>query len=142
MYLRRGTYYVDSESLTVSGLWISTGDVRIVERGDADALAGALRAMMELSKEHVPNPQPGKRLAERLLAAAKLKTWKSFARETVCVGATHDNGWITLTPNRAVDVVGNYVPLSQKSRSVRYASEELGQTILEAFSDAAETVAK
>jgi hypothetical protein len=71
-----------------------------------------------------------------MLKAAGLKTWRTFVRDATCVSANLDNGIVTITPYRRVDRTGNYVPIPEKQREVRLASEDLGDAVMLAFEDA------
>lgn len=136
IYLRHHKYYVDSDWKTVAGFWICSGHVQVAEEGDVKGIATALRLALDSSKDGVPTPGPDKDLAGPLLSAARVRTWRTFAREATYVGATLEDGLVTLTPGQKADTAGNYVPLSEKVRTVRYASDDLGQAVIEAFNDA------
>jgi hypothetical protein len=136
IYLRRGKFFVDTESRTTAGFWIATGPVRVLNESDSAGVSEALKSALEASTTGVDTPSPGEDLTGPMLAAAGLKSWGSFVKDAKCVGATLADGVITLTPDRKVDELGNYVPISEKARTVRASSSELGSAIIESFRDA------
>jgi hypothetical protein len=136
LYLRRGKVFVESNSRTTSGFWIVTGPVRVFDEADIAGVGEALRMALENSRRGVETPGPGEDLTGPMRAAADVKTWSAFVKEARSVDATLTDGVVTLTPYRRVDRIGNYVPISEKARTVRLLSDELGREIAESFRDA------
>ncbi|MBL8546320.1 MAG: hypothetical protein JNL81_07635 [Hyphomonadaceae bacterium] len=136
IHLRRGKFYVDTESRTKAGIWVGVGAVQIVDEGNDIALAEALRSALEASQHGIPTPPPDDDLTISILEAAGVKTWRAFVRDATCVDAKLSDGRVTLTPYRKVDRAGNYVPIPEKAQTIRLASEELGTIVRSVFDDA------
>lgn len=135
IYLRKSKLLIASSSKTISGFWVAEGPVQVVDEGDAFAIAAALRIAFERSRSRVPVPNSFSEPIAPLLEAAGVKSWRSFVKDAKSIGASLFDGTITLTPKQRIDRAGNYIPISEKARTVS-SNGDLGATVAETFADA------
>lgn len=136
LHLRDGRVFISASSRTKDGFWIDTGAIRIAESDDLDAVTEGTRSALNNSRHGVPTPSPGEDLTGPMLAAAGVKSWRTFVSRAKVVDVCSSDGLAIITPYKKVTSNGNYEPQTEKSRTCRVASVDLGATILEAFVDA------
>jgi hypothetical protein len=136
IYLRKERLYIQSKSETLVGFWVANDHVQALDAKQAEHIGPLLQSAFEASHKGIPAPPVTEDLTRPMLALAKVKSWRAFAKSAKCVGATLTGREVTLTPYRQTSYAGGFEPMSDKARKLAIDGEDLGTALKSALADA------
>ncbi|MCB9787674.1 MAG: hypothetical protein H6744_13410 [Deltaproteobacteria bacterium] len=117
VYERRGRMLVQASSQTDQGVWILQGDVHALPSDCTDEELGSVVLAALAQSSRVPHPTSWGGLTAALLAAAGVKSWKTFAKTAKNVSVELDQSG-TIKPSRNLGPVDGFEPLPGQELAV------------------------
>lgn len=135
IYKSDSKYVIHSEEKTTAGVGLACAPSFKLKPNAEDADLGiAIHNALDATKTNVPHPTDWKGHTAAFLKLVGAKSLSSLYRSSKCIGATEEQGNITLTPYVSDAPQRGLVPESSRARSVlRDDPAQLGALIREMF---------
>ena len=95
VYARDDGFYLASQDRTVAGFGVVGAVTRLDADADESAFGAAIVSALGASRDGVPTPDRGARVAEPLVGLSSAKGWRAFAKAARLVEVERDGGQIT-----------------------------------------------
>jgi hypothetical protein len=131
--------FVYSKHKTVSGILLSVGGVRALDRADMEGIGLALRQAFSGYQTGVPDQRHSAvRGWPELFAAAGVRSWTEYGKGAKSLSAKLQDGLVTLNPWKNIGGRFRFEPLKGFDRTVPEKSpdRDLGAAVIAALGDA------
>ena len=114
VFLRRGVFYLQSESCTTEGVWIGGPPIFRVDRNEPDLsrkLSDAVSEVLARSREEVPHPTDWSEVTPKpLYELAAVKSWAQFVSgDCRCIRIEVSDNMVRLFPEENRGAKGGFV---------------------------------
>lgn len=132
--LRKGKILIQSYSKAITGLWIATGPVYVIDEGHPDELGAKIRDALHGSIKGMRHPSQAewKTVQAPMLEAAGVKTWTTLAKSAKSVGLELDGEIVRMLPTAGYGNNGGK-SLPEKAVECDFDNDELGSALVLAF---------
>ena len=137
-YLRHENVFLQPDSRTIKGFWISCEPVVVTSENDS-ALGAHILWILAKSLHNVPDPEKlGGRVqspdgSKALLNAAGISSFESFANGTKCVSIAFDENEVEFTPTKNGGPRKRFLFLTKKEIRSRPIAADVAQALKAAF---------
>lgn len=101
IHIRSNKLYITGLSSTPFSGWIVCGPVWVSERDDPNLSSIVLNALSQSKHLDATGKEALALVSKEILAAAKVKSWKAFSRNSKYVYVSDNGGVLTLAPSLA-----------------------------------------
>jgi hypothetical protein len=135
-YKRGSRVVICPESETTAGVWILDSPA-VVGSTDLDRLGKQLIEALGASRRLIPHPTVWSGLFDPVLHAAGVRSYSTFMKSALGVGASWSEVGVHLTPYRNLGRKEGFDHIDSKTMMVsNYTDEQLGAALLSAFENA------
>ena len=132
VYERNGTIFVQSLSQTKQGFWVASGEVTVLPPvAHVAEIGSAVKDAIGRSTLSDENAETNGH-DEKLLKAAKVRSWTAFGKGAGCVSIEADRSY-SITPNRNLGPKGGFEPIANRTVDIPRTTPapELGARIMD-----------
>lgn len=132
--LKSGKVFIQGYSRTLSGMWISSGEVHVCTFGDLNEMAAQARTALNSSKRGLRDPKREEwpLIQKPMLEAVGARNWSQLAQGARAIGLEYEKGIVTIEPSANYQNDGGE-GLPDKAIRIEIGSDQLGARLMEAF---------
>jgi hypothetical protein len=134
-YKRKDKVLFHADSKTTMGVLIATPPFIAIDADSTeDLLATTLLKVLAFSREGIPHPTDWSSIQRPILDLARVKSWSTFCRGSLCCDVDEEGDVLTITPTINMGKDG-FLPLKERQVEVFLGatSSEIGKALLRAF---------
>lgn len=135
IYKRKNKFYLHSMSKTKSGFWILGKPIfEISEEENTKKIGEKVKEALDGSIVGVENPSNNENLFKPVLELAKVKSWYTFIKSSICVEIEKEDEKIYFIPTRNLGSSEGFEPKQEGVLKITDTSfEKIGNGVIEAF---------